>query len=416
MTEGFRDYLVDVDLDTALEHSRREVDLELLGVPGEAGPARERDRLEALRVWGRQAISCTVDTVLGLLQCQRKGLYALPALVGSAVVFDEIHAYDDRLFGALLRWLRALPGLPALLMTASLPAARLRALEALVQEVHGQPLARLDGPTELEALPRYVNVQGEPWAALDEALGRGERVLWVCNTVDRCQQAAAACAERGWPTLVYHSRFRYEDRVARHAALIEAFRRPGPVVACTTQVAEMSLDLSAELLITERAPVPALIQRLGRLNRRATPEQPGIPRPFVVLEPPHPAPYSAEELAAARAWEAALPAGALSQQELAQAWTTGAEEAGWPTQSAWLDGGPETEEAPLRELTPGVVVVLRRDAAALRAQPRQAARFALPMPPPRVKGWQAWPRVEHLLVAEEGVIHYDEQRGAQWRV
>ena len=36
-----------------------------------------------------------------------------------------------------------------------------------------------------------------------------------------------------------------------------------------SQVAEMSLDLSADLLVTDLAPAPALIQRLGRLNRRA---------------------------------------------------------------------------------------------------------------------------------------------------
>ena len=39
------------------------------------------------------------------------------------------------------------------------------------------------------------------------------------------------------------------------------------MLAVTTQIAEMSLDISADLLITEYAPVYALIQRLGRLNR-----------------------------------------------------------------------------------------------------------------------------------------------------
>ena len=49
------------------------------------------------------------------MQNNKRGLFAWPALAQSAFVFDEIHAYDDRLFGALLRFLRDLPGLPALL-------------------------------------------------------------------------------------------------------------------------------------------------------------------------------------------------------------------------------------------------------------------------------------------------------------
>ena len=67
--------------------------------------------------------------------------------------------------------------------------------------------------------------------------------------------------------LVYHSRFRYCDRVRQHGAVIDAFRGNAPALAICSQVAEMSLDLSASLLVTDLAPVPALIQRLGRLNR-----------------------------------------------------------------------------------------------------------------------------------------------------
>src|SRR5207244_11224181 len=89
-------------------------------------------RIDSLDTWSTPVVSCTVDTVLGLMQNNKRGLFAWPALAQSAFVFDEIHAYDDRLFGALLRFLQAVPGAPVLPMTASLPKAREEALQQLL--------------------------------------------------------------------------------------------------------------------------------------------------------------------------------------------------------------------------------------------------------------------------------------------
>lgn len=83
------------------------------------------------------------------------------------------------------------------------------------------------------------------------------------NTAIAVYQQAKA---EGLQPLLYHSRFRYGDRVKHHRAVVEAFKQDQPVLAITTQVAEMSLDLSATLLVTQVADPAGLIQRLGRLN------------------------------------------------------------------------------------------------------------------------------------------------------
>jgi len=122
---------------------------------------------------------------------------------------------------------------------------------------------------------------------------------------------------------VYHSRYRYRDRSAIHRRVIDRFKAKGePALLIATQVAEMSLDLSADLLVTDIAPIPALIQRMGRLNRRARTHE---PKPAVVCALPgtgrdESAPYEPEELAAAERWLDAvrvLEAGA-SQSDLAR--------------------------------------------------------------------------------------------------
>lgn len=65
------------------------------------------------------------------------------------------------------------------------------------------------------------------------------------------------------------------------------------MIAVTTQVCEMSLDLNAALLISEFAPLTALIQRMGRCNRKTIVEKIGK----VLLYPPEKElPYSKEDM------------------------------------------------------------------------------------------------------------------------
>ena len=140
-------------------------------------------------------------------------------------------------------------------------------------------------PRPLAGLPRYRVARIAVAEASDrarEALRSGRRVLWVVNQVRRAQEAARALAQNfpareiyaagGVPLYCYHSRLRLEDRRARHRQVVAAFQgRTGPALAVTTQVCEMSLDLDADLLVAEQAPVTSLIQRMGRCNRQPRP-------------------------------------------------------------------------------------------------------------------------------------------------
>ena len=110
-TEGYRDYLYapEEEFDAGLFHGRAAVDLDIiLGVRAEDddGESDALARIESLDSWSTPIVACTVDTVLGLVQNNRRGLYAWPALAGAAFVFDEIHAYDAKLFGALIRFIQ----------------------------------------------------------------------------------------------------------------------------------------------------------------------------------------------------------------------------------------------------------------------------------------------------------------------
>lgn len=430
-TEGFKDYLFEPDgelgdLGARLFHSRRDIDFEIILGTGWDVAGAEYDaaaKLESLEAWSTPIVACTVDTVLGIVQNNKRGLFAWPALAQSAFVFDEIHSYDDRLFGALLRFLGDLPGLPALLMTASLPRHREEALRAVLAN-RGIVLKPIEGPADLEELPRYhqqAAPANDPLPLIADEVGRGGKVLWVCNTVARVMEAADRAQRAGLQPLIYHSRFKYVDRVAQHKAVVDAFtpQHAASALAICTQVAEMSLDLKGcTLLVTDLAPVPALIQRLGRLNRQAKAGDPT--RPFIVIEPDKPAPYGAAELEAARAWLDKLPQSGISQRNLSERWEQAGDQSAEVVSSAWLDGGPITAVCELREASPGISVLMREDVdvmAASRDGDWCVGRYVIPMPqPPKEMKWQTWSRFKGIPIAEPGFVDYDKQRGGQWHL
>ena len=176
----------------------------------------------------------------------------------------------------------------------------------------------------------------------------------------------------------------------------------------------MSLDLQGcTLLITDLVPVPAMIQRLGRLNRAAKSGS-GV-RPFIVIEPDNPAPYKEAELKEARAWLDGLGARDLHQRDLVEEWKkTDNSEEPTPCGSAWLDGGPETNVKELRDGSHGITVLMASDQAKVEAG-AAAGLYTLPMPQPKGGSWKSWPRPKGIPIAPDAMIDYKPKRGARWK-
>lgn len=341
-TEHFKDYALESGVDVDLVHSRAFIDLQNMretaeqeDSPDENATSRQgatclraqADKIESLALWSTPLVVSTCDTVLGLMSNARRSIYALPAIMNAAIVFDEIHAFDDRLFGHLLIFLKNFPKLPVLLMTASLPKDRKQAISRVRPD-----LVVINGPPEFENLPRY-KLEVEPdlehvFSQVDQTVSEGGKVLWVRNRVEWANSIYWKCLSRFQDNCyvdVYHSRFRYIDRSERHRTVIDRFRIPNqPCILVSTQVAEMSLDLSADLLVTDIAPVPALIQRMGRLNRSATPENPKNPEKAIIVPvcgTENFLPYSANDFVQAQSWIERLISLAkpLSQRDLSNA-------------------------------------------------------------------------------------------------
>lgn len=307
-TEGFKDYVAWApETEATLLTGTASLDLEGMArnpVDSTRGKKYEDEadaRLFALASWKRTYFSATLDQFLSFLEHGYSGLCLLPQLAGSALVIDEVHSLDRHLFARLIAFLTHFRG-PILLMSATLPRERLDVLSSLGVRVFPDATERprfADLVNE-EDRPRYRLARfSDRDSALSAALASDSRqrrsTLWVVNTVKRCQALAVSLRDRGLDPLVYHSRFTARDRRSRHEEVIAAFQGARDKRwAVTTQVCEMSLDLDADRLVSEDAPLTALIQRFGRANRSR-----GRPRDFraevLTYAPEDANPYAHEE-------------------------------------------------------------------------------------------------------------------------
>lgn len=437
-SQGYIDYADGTQIEATLMHSRADLDRELL-FSGDSDDSEEIDaKLTAFLAWRKKLIICTVDSVLGLIQNNRKPLYSWIAIAQSAFVFDEVHAYDERLFGALLQFLRTFRGAPILLMSASFTPGQLEKIREVITELGEELDEPIEGPKELEELQRYqfqvIKEVGEPeklpevWLPVIEALKNRQKVLWVTNSVQTCidlyrlaqTKLVEHLPDMAIEPLIYHSRYRYKDRLKKHKAVIDAFKADVPVLAITTQVCEMSLDLSADLLVTAMAPAAALIQRLGRLNRRMTKAEEKT-RLAIIYPWNNQNPYDETELSTGKQLLEQLKSKtAISQCDLSEVAAQLSCEVTETVKSSWLEGNWCTYPDFLREGGSTITVLLEQDLANIRDAAnqrkdksfmREAQRWSVPIH--IHKNLYDCKRIRFYPVAPPSDICYSEETGAE---
>jgi len=222
----------------------------------------EQDWLDGLRYLGNYQAPitfCTIDQLLGVLAYSRAGILLLPYILISNLVFDECHAYDSRLWAYFQRFLEWFPDLDCSVASATLPKTRI----AEIQKFRPNITIIRNTKNDLSSYKRYVFSDCNVSAFLSrfEAV---TRTLLYTNTV----RSAQDIGRRFTDSLVHHARRQYEQRVAQHMRVVEAFRSGGPVRCVSTQIAEIGFDIMAGQLLNEACPIADFLQRLGRATPR----------------------------------------------------------------------------------------------------------------------------------------------------
>lgn len=229
----------------------------------------------------------TVDQLLVTLMHSGRWAIKTLAAANAAIVIDELHAYDPHTAGLLMLMLKQFSsiGTRFMVMSATMPSDLRRAVaNALAPQtlttIEDQSLlqaSRNTWETNRIALTAWLGMnEGRPdvvaqkFQQLSQLTNHEEqplRILIVVNTVKRCQEIARHLKE--FNPICYHSKFTFDDRRRKEAEIED--KKPQLLIA--TQVVEVSLDIDYDILLTECAPIDALIQRAGRVNRprRTTP-------------------------------------------------------------------------------------------------------------------------------------------------
>jgi CRISPR-associated endonuclease/helicase Cas3 len=117
-----------------------------------------------------------------------------------------------------------------------------------------------------------------------QAAANDEAVLWIRSTVGDALDDYRAFQSSGTPVILHHSRFADVDRRYLDNQVLQVIGLNGlrsGLVIVGTQTLEQSLDIDADLLVSDAVPADVFLQRLGRLHRHRTDTTPVA----VVLEP-----------------------------------------------------------------------------------------------------------------------------------
>ncbi|WP_338834071.1 hypothetical protein MHLNE_04390 [Moorella humiferrea] len=271
------------DAALALRRLRKQPQLNEDEVEGES-----RQAVELARHLGHPYIVCTADQIVpaALRYPGFERIYA--ALMGACVAIDEVQAYDPRAAAIVTHLIQQVTeiGGSVLLMTATLPGF----VKAQLEKRTGvETLNLLEEVEELRPLAsssrhrvRLEKWDGDSFRLAEQLIGeacKGKKVLVVMNTVKAAREVYERLLKKLEETKVkvehvlLHSRFTVEHRRKKEESVFRLMpnggdRPPGGCVVVATQIVEASLDLDADILFTEAAPVDSLVQRMGRVYRR----------------------------------------------------------------------------------------------------------------------------------------------------
>lgn len=187
------------------------------------------------------------------------------ALIGSHVVFDEIQAYDTYTIALITKTIEKIKllGGQVMIMSATMPRFLkehfidlLEVKETIIAEELMQRRSNewLYMDKSVDELDELIEIE----------LDKGKKVALIVNDVQTAKNQYRKWKDN-YRVMCLHSQFAMKDRIEKEELLLDDMNDVQLVIG--TQVLEVSLDVSFEIMFSECAPLDSLIQRAGRCNR-----------------------------------------------------------------------------------------------------------------------------------------------------
>jgi len=220
------------------------------------------------RYFHRPVMVTTIDQILiSLFNSGRWDAVNFSLSLGSLVV-DEVHAYDRETMSLIIELIKQTRffSMPILLMSATLP----RWLPKAIKEITGEDFPVITVSNEDEKkLPWSLEIKDK--IDINDILQSAKKsdVIVVCNNVRKSVEIFKEIHKKYNNSKLINSRFIQQDRsdtIAWAKSRSERFR-----ILVSTQVIEVGMDIDFGTLYSEVAPIDALVQRCGRVNRSGNP-------------------------------------------------------------------------------------------------------------------------------------------------
>lgn len=223
---------------------------------------------------------------------------------GCDVILDEVHTYSGISQAIMLKVVSVLKTIGCRLHigTATMPSILYNRIKSLLDE--NSVLETKLSDEELDRYDRHTIHKIQDWKEandiIESAISDNSKVLIVCNKIKTAQAIYENLRQNtkfeDVDKLLLHSRFKRKDRKEKEKELIGLDDNGKPLgifntsqdacIVVSTQVVEVSLDISFDLMVTECAPLDSMIQRFGRINRKRTDETIGETKPIYIINPP----------------------------------------------------------------------------------------------------------------------------------
>lgn len=222
-------------------------------------------------------------------------------LKGCDVILDEVHTYTDVSQAMVLKLVEVLAHIGCRVHIGSATIST-TLYQKIMGILNGNVLEVKLSDEELDSFNRHIVHKVDSFVEtekiIEEAIKRKQKVLIILNRVKSAQETYEFIKEK-WidtPSMLLHSRFKRCDRNSKEKELIGIDDNGNSLntyntsdeacIVVATQIVEVSLDISFDLMITECAPLDALIQRFGRINRKRRSDTIGTLKDVYVIAPP----------------------------------------------------------------------------------------------------------------------------------